>query len=96
MTPASLMNSSPEEIHDCIRMVGFHNTKVKNIIEAARVCQEKYGGDIPPTIEELCNLRGVGPKMGHLCMQCAWKQNTGIGVDIHVHRITNRFVDNEL
>lgn len=49
-----------------------------------------YKGDIPPTIEGLCALPGVGPKMGHICMQVAWDQVTGIGVDTHVHRICNR------
>ena len=35
-------------------------------------------------------LPGVGPKMAYLCMQHAWKSNVGIGVDVHVHRISNR------
>lgn len=33
---------------------------------------------------------GVGPKMAHLAMQCAWNMVTGIGTDTHVHRISNR------
>ena len=33
---------------------------------------------------------GVGPKMAHLVMKCAWDTICGIGVDTHVHRITNR------
>lgn len=87
----SLITNPESAIHECIRVVGFHNTKLVNIIAAARTCLEKYDGDIPPTIETLCELRGVGPKMGHLCMQIAWNEVTGIGVDVHVHRITNRF-----
>lgn len=35
-------------------------------------------------------LPGVGPKMAHICMSTAWQQVTGIGVDVHVHRISNR------
>ena len=35
-------------------------------------------------------MPGVGPKMAYLCMNVAWKENTGIGVDTHVHRICNR------
>lgn len=50
----------------------------------------KYGGDIPKTIKELCELPGVGPKMSHICMQIAWGEVSGIGVDTHVHRICNR------
>jgi len=51
---------------------------------------EKYNGDIPDSIEELCSLPGVGPKMAHLTMNIAWKKNSGIGVDTHVHRIVQR------
>ena len=36
------------------------------------------------------SLPGVGPKMAHLCMDIAWDNVTGIGVDTHVHRISNR------
>jgi endonuclease-3 len=35
-------------------------------------------------------LPGIGPKMAHLTMQCAWHKTVGIGVDTHVHRISNR------
>lgn len=35
------------------------------------------------------SLPGVGPKMAYLCMSVAWNRTEGIGVDVHVHRITN-------
>lgn len=41
--------------------------------------KNEYGGDIPNTVESLCKLPGVGPKMAHLCMQVAWNEVTGIG-----------------
>jgi endonuclease-3 len=50
----------------------------------------KYHDDIPDTVDGLLSLPGVGPKMAYLAMQVAWDQNVGIGVDVHVHRITNR------
>ncbi|KAI8042194.1 hypothetical protein M5D96_003496 [Drosophila gunungcola] len=40
--------------------------------------------------KELIALPGVGPKMAHICMAVAWNKVTGIGVDVHVHRISNR------
>ena len=39
-----------------------------------------------------CKLPGVGPKMVHITMNVAWGQVTGIGVDTHVHRISNRLM----
>lgn len=51
--------------------------------------REKFDGDIPDSIEGLTSLPGVGPKMAYLCMSAAWDTTLGIGVDVHVHRITN-------
>lgn len=51
--------------------------------------RDRFHGDIPDTIEGLTSLPGVGPKMAHLCMSAAWDVTLGIGVDVHVHRITN-------
>eukprot|EP00795_Rhopilema_esculentum_P009161 gene9161-16829_t len=60
------------------------------IKQATEICRDKYDGDIPDTLEGLLALPGVGPKMGHICMHAAWNKMTGIGVDTHVHRISNR------
>lgn len=57
--------------------------------QAAEILRDKWNGDIPDTIEGLVSLPGVGPKMAHLCMSVAWNRTEGIGVDVHVHRITN-------
>lgn len=64
--------------------------KADYIKETTQICAEKYKGDIPPTVEELVKLPGVGPKMAHITMNVAWGKVTGIGVDTHVHRISNR------
>jgi endonuclease III len=79
------------------------------IKKAAQMLQDDFDGDVPKTVDELCSLPGVGPKMAFLALQVAWKlyvkfayhnvslpndlrayRNSGIGVDVHVHRITNR------
>lgn len=64
--------------------------KVEYIKRTSVILLDKYNGDIPRTIKELCELPGVGPKMAHICMQIAWGEVSGIGVDTHVHRISNR------
>ena len=60
------------------------------IKRTSKILQEEYKGDIPDSVEKLCKLPGVGPKMAYLVMKCAWNQVIGIGVDTHVHRIANR------
>ncbi|XP_034936579.1 endonuclease III-like protein 1 [Chelonus insularis] len=89
-TPQILLNTSDTTLGELIYPVGFWKRKVQYIKKVAAILLKQYDGDIPSTIEDLCALPGVGPKMGHLCMQVAWNKVTGIGVDTHVHRICNR------
>jgi endonuclease-3 len=56
----------------------------------AKICVEEYGGDIPPDVEGLLALPGVGPKMAYLVMNVGWGVSSGICVDTHVHRISER------
>ncbi|KAI1425652.1 DNA glycosylase [Xylaria sp. FL1777] len=79
----------PAHLNELIYAVGFHNNKTKYLQQAAAICRDAHGGDIPDTIEGLVALPGVGPKMAHLCLSAAWGRTEGIGVDVHVHRITN-------
>ncbi|RHZ75975.1 hypothetical protein Glove_208g209 [Diversispora epigaea] len=90
LTLQSVLQADEKFLDQCISKVGFHNKKAKYIKSAAEICQETHGGDIPNTVEGLVKLPGVGPKMAYLCMHTAWKQNEGIGVDVHVHKIVNR------
>lgn len=90
LTAEVIASMDEDTFHNCIRQVGFHNAKTKFIKKAAQLCLEKHDGDIPATIPDLIALPGVGPKMAFLAMQCAWDINAGIGVDVHVHRISNR------
>ena len=53
--------------------------KVTYLKKTAQILRDTYEDDIPDTVENLCNLPGVGPKMAHLCMNIAWKKQSGIG-----------------
>ncbi|KAI9835086.1 MAG: hypothetical protein M1819_002638 [Sarea resinae] len=76
-------------LNDLIHAVGFHNNKTRYIKATAELLQQQHGSDIPHTPEALMALPGVGPKMAYLCLSAAWGRTEGIGVDVHVHRITN-------
>lgn len=89
LTVTSLLDISDEELGELIKPVGFWRKKVGYLKRTAAAILEQ-GGDIPNTVEGLCKLPGVGPKMAYLAMQCAWGIQDGIGVDTHVHRISNR------
>ncbi len=67
-------------------------TKVKHIKETSKILKEQYNGDIPNTVELLCKLPGVGPKMAHLCMQVAWGITSGIGKNAIFYEIPHRWM----
>jgi len=89
-TAAALAALPEAALADLISKVGFWPTKARAIHEAAAHCAAALGGDIPRTVDGLMKLRGVGPKIAHICMLAAWGECTGVGVDTHVHRIANR------
>ena len=91
LTLANILALPGPALDELIRPAGFHNTKTKNIKATAELLAGRHGGDIPDTLAGLLALPGVGPKMAHLCLSAAWGRTEGVGVDVHVHRITNRW-----
>lgn len=89
-TPEAILNAETSDLEDVLKPVGFYKTKAKNLQKTAKILIEEYNSDIPNNLEDLMKLPGVGPKMAHLCMRSAWQMTSGIGVDTHVHRISNR------
>jgi len=85
----SILAVEPHTLNKLIEQVGFHRRKTEYIKKTAEILRDKWNGDIPDSIDGLTSLPGVGPKMAHLCMSAAWGKTMGIGVDVHVHRITN-------
>lgn len=89
LTLENILAVPPETLNALIHTVGFHNNKTKYIKSTAHILHDHHASDIPTTIPGLMALPGVGPKMAYLCMSAAWNRHEGIGVDVHVHRITN-------
>jgi endonuclease-3 len=89
LTLANILAVPPARLNELIHPVGFHNTKTRAIKATALILRDRFDGDIPATLDGLLSLPGVGPKMAYLCLGAAWGRTEGIGVDVHVHRITN-------
>lgn len=89
LTLETILDVDPVRLNELIYVVGFHNNKTRFIKATALILRDNFAGDIPDTIEGLTSLPGVGPKMAYLCLSAAWGRTEGIGVDVHVHRITN-------
>jgi endonuclease-3 len=89
-TPERLAQLTPSQIDRLIRDTTFHLAKAGQIREIARQTVEQYQGELPCDVEVLRSFRGVGPKCANLALGIACGQ-TRISVDIHVHRIVNRW-----
>lgn len=89
LTLENILDVDPVHLNEMIYVVGFHNNKTRYIKATALILRDSFASDIPDTIEGLISLPGVGPKMAYLCLSAAWGRTEGIGVDVHVHRITN-------
>jgi endonuclease-3 len=89
-TPAEMARLSPDEIDRLIGACTFHEPKARQIHAIAVEAVERHGGKLPPDRAVLLGLRGVGPKCAALALGIAGGQEW-IGVDIHVHRVANRW-----
>jgi endonuclease-3 len=89
-TPEEMLELSPQEIDAIIRPATFHEQKAYNIHAIAERLVSDYGGQLPCEAEVLLSFKGVGPKCANLVLGIACGQPY-IGVDIHVHRVTNRW-----
>ena len=89
-TPEEVSQLTYEELDALISPSTFHERKATQILAIARRVIDEYGGEIPCDPEILMSFSGVGPKCAHLVLGIACEEPF-ISVDIHVHRVTNRW-----
>jgi endonuclease-3 len=89
-TPLEVSRLTSREIDQLIRACTFHERKAKQILGIARRVVDEYEGALPCEAEALLSFEGVGPKCANLALGIACDQPR-VGVDIHVHRVTNRW-----
>jgi endonuclease III len=73
-----------------IRSTGFYHNKAKNILTTAKLLKEKFHGEIPKTMEEMLTLSGVARKTANIVLGNIYHVKSGIPVDTHVHRLSQR------
>jgi len=88
--PRALSGLSLEEIERAIYPVGFYRVKAEQILAISRQLAEAHGGRVPDELEELLKFKGVGRKTANLVLTLGFGK-AGICVDVHVHRICNRW-----
>ena len=82
--------ANPSELEQDIRSTGFFRMKTKSIIACSKALVEKHGGVVPDTLEELVELPGVGRKTANVVLGQAFGIASGVVVDTHVHRLSQR------
>jgi endonuclease-3 len=89
-TPAEMSQLTKQEIDALIADCTYHEAKAPQILEIARRVVAEHGGVLPGDRNVLMSLKGVGPKCANLALGVACNQPF-ISVDVHVHRVTNRW-----
>jgi endonuclease-3 len=88
-TPQQMLELGEEGLKQHIKTIGLYNTKARNVIAAARILVDEFGGEIPEEREKLEKLPGVGRKTANVVLNVAFGQPT-IAVDTHIFRVSNR------
>ena len=89
-TPRTMAKLEVEAIERLIYPVSFYRNKAVHVKEACRQLVQRFGGRVPPAMEDLLSLPGVGRKTANLVLILAHRSGDNICVDTHVHRIANR------
>jgi endonuclease III len=88
--PEDLAAANPEDVAEILRPTGFFNAKTKSVMGLAAALRDKFGGQVPRTLEELVTLPGVGRKTANVVLGNAFGI-PGLTVDTHFGRLARRF-----
>jgi endonuclease-3 len=89
-TPKDFAYANPAELENEIRPTGFFRNKTKSIIGASKGILEKFGGEVPRTMDEILTLPGVARKTANVVLGTAFGVTSGVVVDTHVMRLSQR------
>jgi endonuclease III len=87
-TSQALAAARPEDVERIIMSTGFFRNKTKSLIGMAQALVAEHGSDVPPTMEQLRVLPGVGRKTANVILGNAFGINEGVTVDTHVTRLS--------
>jgi endonuclease III len=88
-TPADLAVADPTDVEVLIHSTGFYQAKTRNVLGMANMLLERFGGEVPTSLEDLVSLPGVGRKTANVVRSVAFNL-PGLPVDTHVGRLARR------
>jgi endonuclease III len=89
-SPEDFAYANPSELEQAIRPTGFFRNKTKSIMGASKALIETFKGEVPRTMEEILTLPGVARKTGNVVLGTAYGIASGVVVDTHVIRLSQR------
>jgi endonuclease-3 len=89
-TAADFARAPLAELEEQVKSTGFFRNKAKNIQGCCRKLVEEYGGQVPQAMDALVSLPGVGRKTANVVLGTAFGIASGVVVDTHVTRLSNR------
>lgn len=87
-SPEKMAAASLKEIEKQIKSIGLFRSKAKSLKECSQKLVEEFHGEVPSSIEELLQLRGVARKTANVVLGEIWNRPDGVVVDTHVRRIS--------
>lgn len=84
------VKAKPKEFEKDIKPTGFYRAKTKNILAAAKMVKQKFGGKLPRTMAEMTKIPGIGRKSANVILGNAYGVVEGIAVDTHVLRLAKK------
>jgi len=89
-TPEDYANAPLGELEEAVKPTGFYRAKARSIREACRMIVERFGSEVPGTMEELTSLPSVARKTANVVLSNAFRIDEGVTVDTHVMRLAKR------
>ena len=88
-TPQAMAAATPDEVFPYIKSVSYPNSKAAHLVGMAQMVVERFGGEVPDTLDELVQLPGVGRKTANVMQAVVWHR-PAMAVDTHVFRVSHR------
>ncbi|KAA2237297.1 endonuclease III [Salinarimonas soli] len=88
-TPHAMLELGLEGVREHVKTINFFNTKARNVIALSEILITEHGGAVPPSVEILEGLPGVGRKTASVVVNMAFRIPR-IAVDTHIFRVANR------
>jgi endonuclease-3 len=82
--------ASQPEVEEIIKTTGFFRNKAKSLMGAAKGIVSRFGGEVPSNMDDLLTLPGAARKTSNVVLGTWFKKATGVVVDTHVQRISQR------